>query len=117
MKHPRTRRVVVAGGSPAKMGSALAVLTSHGFDATGVFSEREAHQAISRADEIFAVVAGGFLAEPAQNRLRAAAASRGAILITANIGHQDPTEYFSTHIVPQLVAADDRPCAQATAIP
>ncbi|MBF6172363.1 hypothetical protein [Nocardia blacklockiae] len=110
MKQPRTRRVVVAGGSPAKMQLALDVLISAGFETTGVFSESEAHQAISQTGELFAGVAGGFLAQPAQHRLRTDAASRGTILITAGIGHQDPTEYFSTQIVaarPRAVSGDN----------
>jgi hypothetical protein len=86
--------VIVVGSAPEKMVVVRAVLKSHGFTATGVFSEQEAHQAIARPDELFAVVTGGSIDAPAQNRLRAAAASKGALLITTYIGHDDPAAHF-----------------------
>jgi hypothetical protein len=76
-------RVIVVGRSPEKMDAAIAVLESHGFAAIGVFSEPEAARAISEQDELFAVVAGGSIDELAQERLRAAAEPKGAVLITA----------------------------------
>ncbi|HMJ04561.1 MAG TPA: hypothetical protein VK506_16585 [Conexibacter sp.] len=104
-----TSTVLVVGRSPEKMEQATAVLESHGFAATGVFSEQEALNAIARREALFAVVAGGFLDEPAQDRLRAAAAPKGAVLVTAHIGHDDPTAHFTDKVVPKLVAARDRP--------
>jgi hypothetical protein len=100
--------VIVVGRSPKKMDAATAVLASHGFAAIGVFSEAEAARAISEHDELLAVVAGGSIDEPAQERLRAAAEPKGAVLITAYIGHDDPTLHFENHVIPKLAAARDR---------
>ena len=100
--------VIVVGRSPEKMDAAITVLESHGFAATGVFSEQEAARAIAEQDELFAVVAGGSIDEPAQERLRAAAAPKGAVLITAYIGHDDPTVHFENHVIPKLADARDR---------
>jgi hypothetical protein len=107
MTAPDGLRVVVVGRSPEKMEVATAVLESHGFAATGVFSEEEARRAIDEHDELFAVVAGGSIDEPAQDRLRAAAASKGAVLITAYIGHEDPEAHFTQTVIPKLVEARD----------
>jgi saccharopine dehydrogenase-like NADP-dependent oxidoreductase len=101
-------RVIVVGRSPEKMDAAIAVLESHGFTATGVFSEQEAACAIAEQDELVAVVAGGSIDEPAQERLRAAAAPKGAVLITAYIGHDDPTGHFTNHVIPKLADPRDR---------
>lgn len=99
------RRVIVVGKSPEKMHEATAVLIAHGFDATGVYSENEAREAIAAAVDLVAVVAGGFLDEPARERLRTDATRYGALLITASIGHDDPTTYFTEHVLPQLLDA------------
>jgi CBS-domain-containing membrane protein len=101
-------RVIVVGRSPEKMDAAIAVLESHGFAATGVFSEQEAARAIAEQDELFAVVAGGSIDQPAQERLRAAAGPKGAVLITAYIGHDDPKVHFENHVIPKLADARDR---------
>jgi hypothetical protein len=98
------RRVVVVGRSPEKMEAATAVLEAHGFAATGVYSEREARQAIADDGALFAIVTGGSIDEPARERLRAFAATRGGVLVTASIGHGDPTAHFTDHVVPQLQA-------------
>jgi hypothetical protein len=98
-------KVIVVGRAPEKMAIATAVLESHGFAATGVFSEDEARRAIAEHDRIFAVVAGGSIDEAGQDRLRAAAAQKGAVLIPANIGHADPKVHFTEIIVPRLIEA------------
>jgi len=85
----------------------MAVLRSHGFVATGVFSEDEARRAIAEQEEVFAVVAGGSIDEAAQRRLRAAATQRGAVLVTASIGHDDPEVHFTEHVIPKLIEAHD----------
>jgi threonine dehydrogenase-like Zn-dependent dehydrogenase len=100
-------RVIVVGRSPEKMDAAIAVLESHGYAAIGVFSEPEAARAISEQNDLFAVVAGGSIDEPAQERLRAAAEPKGAVLITAYIGQDDPSVHFENHVIPQLAAARD----------
>jgi hypothetical protein len=100
--------VIVVGRAPEKMAAATAVLESHGFAATGVFSEEEARRVIAKHDRLFAVVAGGSIDDAGQNRLRAAAALKGAVLITANIGHDDPTVYFTESVIPRLIEARDR---------
>jgi CBS-domain-containing membrane protein len=100
-------RVIVVGRSPEKMDAAIAVLESHGLAAIGVFSEQEALRAVAEQDELLAVVAGGSIDEPAQERLRAAAAPKGAVLITAYIGHDDPTGHFTNHVIPKLADARD----------
>jgi len=101
-------RVIVVGRDPEKMEPAVAVLESAGFAAIGVFSEAEAMTAIADRSALFAVVAGGFLDEAARGRLGAAAAARGAVLVTAAIGHDDPRKHFLDHVVPKLVEARDR---------
>lgn len=106
---PDALSVVVVGRSPEKMDVAVAVLESRGFVATGVFSEQEALRAVA-AIELFAVIAGGSIDQPAQDRLRAAAAPKGAVLITAHIGHDDPEAHFATHVIPKLIAARDARC-------
>jgi hypothetical protein len=90
------------------MQKAIAVLESGDFAATGVFSEQEALRAIARTDKLFAVVAGGSIDGPARERLRAAATSKGAVLITARIGHDDPAAHFTEQVIPVLVSARDR---------
>jgi hypothetical protein len=105
---PSVWRVVVVGRAPEKMEAAIAVLVAEGFAATGVFSEDEAVHAIAAEPDLFAVVAGGFLDEPARERLRAVATEKGALLITTSIGHDDPAAHFTEHVVPQLVAARTR---------
>jgi hypothetical protein len=103
MTTPDPLNVIVAGRSPEKMTAALAVLESHGFRATGVFSEDEARRAIAEEGPLFAVVAGGSIDEAGQDRLRVAAAARGAVLITASIGHADPKTHFTEHVIPKLI--------------
>lgn len=100
--------VIVVGRSPEKMDVAIAVLESHGFAAVGVFSEQEAARVIADHDQLLAVVAGGSIDEPAQDRLRAAATPKGAVLITAYIGHDDPKVHFTNHVMPKLIGARDR---------
>lgn len=100
--------VIVVGRDPEKMKPAVAVLESAGFAATGVFSEAEAMTAIADHTDLFAVVAGGFLDEPARDRLGAAAAAKNAVLVTAAIGHDDPAMHFTDHVVPKLIEARDR---------
>jgi len=92
----RRPRVVVVGRLPEKMDIAVAVLESHGYEATGVLSEPEALRAIAEQDQLFAVVAGGAVDEAAQDRLRAAAEPKGAVLIAAYIGHDDPKVHSRT---------------------
>jgi threonine dehydrogenase-like Zn-dependent dehydrogenase len=100
------RRVVVVGRSPEKMEAAKAVLGDHGFDAVGVFSEAEAHRAIEATKSLFAVVTGGSVDESARERLREFAATRGGVVVTANIGHDDPATHFRQRVVPQLKAVE-----------
>jgi CheY-like chemotaxis protein len=101
--------VVVVGKSPEKMEQVKVVLSSYGFAATGVYSEQEALQVIADHDDLFGVVAGGSVDQTGRKRLEAAAASKGAVLVTANIGHDDPALHFTKHVVPKLIAARDRP--------
>jgi hypothetical protein len=101
-------KVIVVGRAPEKMSIATAVLESYGFSATGVFSEEEARRAIAEHDRILAVVAGGSIDEAGRGRLRAAAALKGAVLITANIGHDNPKVHFAEIIVPRLIEARSR---------
>jgi hypothetical protein len=108
------RRVIVLGKSADKLVIATAVLESHGFTATGVLSEQGAHQAIAQPDELFAVVLGDRLDGPAKNRLRAAASAKGAVLISAHTGHDDPQFYFTRRILPKLIATWDRALAPNT---
>ena len=53
------------------------------------------------------MVAGGSIDEAAQDRLRVAGAPKGAVLITASIGQDDPTVHFTEHVNPKLVEARD----------
>jgi hypothetical protein len=99
------RGVVVLGRSPEKMEKVSAVLASHGFAAIGVYSERDALNAISQHDDLLAVVAGGSVDQAARDRLKSAAASKGAVLVTANIGHDDPEVHFTEHVIPKLIQA------------
>lgn len=103
MKKPESLNVIVVGRSADKMEVATAVLESHGFAATGAFSEEEARTAIEAHNSLFAVAAGRFLDAPAQNRLRTAAAEKGAALITASIGHDDPKVHFTAMVIRKLV--------------
>jgi len=82
---------------------ATAVLESHHFAATGAFSEEEARTATEAHNSLFAVVAGRFLDAPAQNRLQTAVAEKGAALITASIGHDDPKVHFPAMVIRKLV--------------
>ena len=97
--------VVVVGRSPEKMRAATAVLERRGFTVVGVFSEADALQAITGSDDLLAVVAGGSVSAAARDRLRAAAASRCAVIVDAAIGHADPAEHFTSEVLPHLVAA------------
>lgn len=99
--------VIVVGRSPEKMRVATEVLESHGFAPVGVFSEDEALRAVAEPEELLAVVAGGSIDEAGQDRLRAAATQKGAVLITASIGHDDPGVHFSEQVVPKLIEARD----------
>jgi hypothetical protein len=99
-----TMIVLVVGGSPQKMALALAVLESNGYDAIGVHSEEAAQREIAVHDELFAVVAGGVIEKPARDRLRSAAARKGAALVTAQIGHDDPAVHFTNRVLPKLMA-------------
>jgi CheY-like chemotaxis protein len=58
MTMPDALHVIVVGRSPEKMRVVTAVLESHGFAATGVFSEDEARRVIAEQEQVFAVVAG-----------------------------------------------------------
>ena len=108
MSAPGALMVIVVGRAPEKMAAARAVLEAHGFGTTGVFSEEEARRAIAEHRGLFAVVAGGSIDEAGQNRLRAAAAPKGATLITANIGHDDPKVHFTENVIPRLIEARER---------
>jgi hypothetical protein len=46
--------------------------------------------------------------EAGQHRLRAAAALKGAFLISANIGHDDPKFHFTDDVIPRLTELRDR---------
>jgi hypothetical protein len=107
MTTPDALHVIVVGRSPEKMRVATAVLESHGFRATGVFSEDEARRAVDEDEQLVAVVAGGSIDGAGQDRLRAAAALKGAVLIAACIGHDDPEVHFTEHVIPKLVEARD----------
>jgi hypothetical protein len=100
-----TPRVIVVGRLPEKMAPAIEVIEAHGFAATGVFSEHEATEAIAEPGPLFAVVTGGAIDEPARARLRAQAATKDAVLVTASIGHEDPKTHFTEHVIPKLTAA------------
>jgi NAD(P)H-dependent FMN reductase len=98
-------RVIIVGRLPEKMGVAIEVIKAHGFAATGVFSEHEAEDAIAQPEALFAVVTGGAIDAPARARLQARAAAKDAVLVTANIGHEDPKTHFTEHVIPKLIAA------------
>jgi rhodanese-related sulfurtransferase len=97
--------VVVVGRSPAKMRAATTVLEKRGFTVVGVFTEADALQAMAGSDDLLAVVAGGSVSAAARDRLRAAAASRCAVIVDAAIGHADPAAHFTSEVLPRLVAA------------
>jgi hypothetical protein len=97
--------VVVLGRSPEKMGAASAVLEAHGFAVVGVFTEADALGAIAGHDSLLAVVAGGSVSAVARERLRAAAAAHGAVIVDAAIGHADPAAHFTSEVLPHLIAA------------
>jgi hypothetical protein len=97
--------VVVVGRSPEKMRAATRVLEGHGFTVVGVFTEADALRAIAGSDGLLAVVAGGSVSDAARDRLRGAAASRGAVIVDAAIGHADPAAHFTSEVLPHLVAA------------
>ena len=105
MTTPAPCNVIVVGRTPEKMRVATAVLEEHGFTATAAFSEDEARHAIADHAELLAVVAGGAIDEAGQDRLRVAAGRQGAVLITAFIGHDDPREHFTEHVIPKLIEA------------
>jgi len=73
--------VVVLGRSPEKMRAATTVLETHGFAVVGVFTEADALRAIAGHDSLLAVVAGGSVSAAARERLRAAAAAHGAVIV------------------------------------
>jgi heptaprenylglyceryl phosphate synthase len=100
-----TPRVIVVGRLPENMDVAIEVIEAHGFAATGVFSEHEAEDAIAKPEELFAVVTGGAIDEPARARLRGQAAAKDAVLVTASIGHEDPKTHFTEHVIPKLIEA------------
>ena len=97
--------VVVLGRSPEKMRAATAVLETHGYAAVGVFTEADALSAIAGHDNLLAVVAGGSVSAAARERLRVAAAARGAVIVDAAIGHGDPAAHFTSEVLPHLIAA------------
>jgi hypothetical protein len=97
--------VVVVGRSPEKMRAVTTLLEGHGFTVVGVFTEADALRAIAGSHGLLAVVAGGSVSGTARERLRAAAASRGAVIVDAAIGHADPTAHFTSEVLPHLVAA------------
>jgi hypothetical protein len=109
----RESTVVVLGRSPEKMRAAATVLETHGFAVVGVFTEADALRAITGHDGLLAVVAGGSVSAAARERLRAAAAARGAVIVDTAIGHADPTAHFTSHVLPHLIAArTDRAAAR-----
>jgi hypothetical protein len=97
--------VVVLGRAPEKMRAASTVLETHGFAVVGVFTEADALRAIDAHDSLLAVVAGGSVSAAARERLRAAAAAHGAVIVDAAIGHADPTAHFTSEVLPHLIAA------------
>jgi hypothetical protein len=101
----RRSTVVVLGRSPEKMRAATTVLETHGFDVVGVFTEADARRAIAQHDTLLAVVAGGSVSAAARERLRAAAAAQGAVIVDAAIGHSDPAAHFRSEVLPHLIAA------------
>jgi hypothetical protein len=61
-------------------------------------------------------VVGGSVSTEAGERLRAAAASRGAATIDAAIGHDDPAEHIRSEILPHLKAARTARTTTAAAV-
>jgi hypothetical protein len=102
---PAESTVVVLGRSPEKMRGATEVLRAHGFSVVGVFSETDALRTIAEHDTLLAVVAGGSVSAAARDRLKAAAATRGATIVDANIGHADPAAHFTSEVLPHLISA------------
>jgi hypothetical protein len=102
---PADSTVVVVGRSPSKMHQATEVLEAHGFSVVGVFSEADALRSIAEHDTLLAVVAGGSVSAATRERLQAAAAPRGAVIIDANIGNSDPAAHFRSAVLPHLIAA------------
>jgi hypothetical protein len=49
---------------------------------------------------LLAVVTGGSLSAVARERLRAAASSRGAVIVDVAIGHAVPTAHFTSEVLP-----------------
>jgi hypothetical protein len=103
--------VVILGRSPEKMRAASTVLEAHGFAVDGVFTEADALRAIAAHDSLLAVVAGGSVSATARERLRAAAAAHGAVIVDAAIGHANPSEHFTSEVLPHLIAARTRHAA------
>lgn len=91
---------VVVGRAPEKMREAAAVLDADGFTVIGVFSEVEALSAIADHEGLLAVVAGGSVSPEARERLRSAAAARGAVIVDAFVGHGDPADHFRSVVMP-----------------
>jgi hypothetical protein len=94
--------VIVVGRSPDKMREAIAVLRTAGFTTTGTFDRDHALDAITAHDRLLAVVAGGSVDEQFEAELRAAAEPKGAQVVRAFIGDQDPARHFQDHVLPQL---------------
>jgi predicted outer membrane protein len=99
---PDRGRVIVVGRSPDKMREAIDVLRTAGFTVTGTFDRDQALDAIATHDELFAVVAGGSVDQQLEAELCAAAEPKGAGVVRAFIGHQDPARHFEDHVLPQL---------------
>jgi len=100
--------VIVVGRAPEKMREALDVLRSAGFSATGTFNRREALAAIAAHEQLLAVVAGGSVDEQLEADLRAASEPKGAQIVRAYVGHDNPTRHFQDRVLPvleQLAAA------------
>ena len=87
------------------MRAASAVLETHGFAVVGVFTEADALRAIPGHHSLLAVVAGGSVSAAGRERLRAAAAAHGAVIVDAAIGHADPAAHFTSEVLPHLIAA------------
>jgi hypothetical protein len=100
--------VIVVGRSPDKMREAIDVLRTAGFTVTGTFDRDQALDAIAAHDQLFAVVAGGSVDQQLEAELCAAAEPKGAEVVRAFIGHQDPARHFEDHVLPQLEQLDAR---------
>ena len=90
--------VIVVGRAPEKMREALDVLRSAGF----TFNRREALAAIAAHEQLLAVVAGGSVDEQLEADLRAASEPKGAQIIRAYVGHDNPTRHFQDRVLPVL---------------